>query len=189
MEPTRQEFLYISQPEKYLFYALIYLSIAVMVYQVWKRSRLWVKGKPIWWASETAGTAGEGQAPAATTAKPTLQDVRRWTGNIWNYVVLQRKVRSSRKKSGAPDASHDVLRVPVSPCSDHPPRDFLLHSVYRASLVPQGRLLSRLRDDVRSPRPAFRSWSRVGVFPAVGFEPRGLRPHKSAEGKDGRETP
>ena len=33
---------------------------------------------------------------------PTSDAVKRWLGNIWTYIVLQRKVKSSRKRSGAP---------------------------------------------------------------------------------------
>ena len=94
MEPTRQEFLNISQPERYLFYALIYISIALMIAQIWQRSRLWLQGKPTWWGSKVSE---DGAA-----VRPGPQDVRRWISNVWDYVLLQRKVKSSRKKSGAP---------------------------------------------------------------------------------------
>lgn len=85
MEPTRQEFLNISQPEKYLFYALIYLSLAFMAYQIWARTKVWLQGKPISWAGKTL-----------------VGEIKRWVRNVGGYVVLQKKVRSSRKKSGGP---------------------------------------------------------------------------------------
>jgi Fe-S oxidoreductase len=93
MEATRQEFLNISQPEKYLFYALIYLSLALMLLQVFQRTKVWLQGKPIWWAAKPAGEK---------FSIPTWADVKRWVANVWEYVLLQRKVKSSRKKSGAP---------------------------------------------------------------------------------------
>lgn len=80
MEPTRKEFLYITQGEKVLFYVLIYFSLALLVYQILLRVRLWRQGKP-----------SEG-----------LLGLREWAKNIWSYVLLQRKVKSSRKRSGAP---------------------------------------------------------------------------------------
>lgn len=95
MEPTRQEFLNISQPEKYLFYGMIYLSIAIMIAQVIQRSKVWMRGRPVWWAAKPL--TAEGLKPL-----PALQDFKRWFANIWEYVVLQGKVKSSRKKSGAP---------------------------------------------------------------------------------------
>ena len=108
MEPTRPEFLNISQPERYLFYTLIYLSIAIMVAQIVQRSRVWLQGRPIWWAAkplprETTEPSTVGPTPKAQgPGVPNAQDVRRWIANIWEYVLLQRKVKSSRKKSGAP---------------------------------------------------------------------------------------
>ncbi len=90
MEPTRKEFLFISTPEKYLFYVLAYLSLAIMAWQIYQRVRLWRLGKPIPWAP-----SGKGKL----TSKATL---RKWFSNFWEYVLKQRKVRSSRKRSGAP---------------------------------------------------------------------------------------
>ncbi len=83
MQPTRQEFLHISGPEKILFYVLIFGSLAYMAWQVYDRVLLWKQGKPV--------------------DSPPLKDaVRLWLANVWTYVLKQRKVRSSRKKSGAP---------------------------------------------------------------------------------------
>jgi Fe-S oxidoreductase len=76
---TREEFLYIGDG-KYLFYFLIYLSLAIMAGQIIFRIRAWKQGRPVDWA----------QSPG------------KWLGNIWQYVLLQRKVRTSRRKSGAP---------------------------------------------------------------------------------------
>jgi Fe-S oxidoreductase len=89
--PTREEFLYITQWEKYLFYGLTYLSIAVMLWQIWSRIRIWRQGKPIWWAE-----------PAPSGSKIPIAAVKKWLSNVWEYVLEQRKVRSSRKRSGAP---------------------------------------------------------------------------------------
>ena len=86
MEPTRQEFLYISQPEKYLFYTLAYLSLAVMFWQIWRRTAVWKQGKPIDWGPKW----------------PSAGAVKVWLANICTYVLAQKKVRGSRKRSGAP---------------------------------------------------------------------------------------
>lgn len=75
--PTRHEFMHISPLGKVLFYVLIFGSIAVMVAQIWQRSRLWMRGRPIGW-------------------KP------RPVHNILTYILGQKKVRTSRKRSGAP---------------------------------------------------------------------------------------
>lgn len=99
MQPTRQEFLDITQPERYLFYALVYLSLFVMFYQIWQRSRIWMKGKPIWWSAKAQHE--ENDKPPKPGI-PNLQDVRMWVANVVEYVILQRKVRSSRKNTGAP---------------------------------------------------------------------------------------
>jgi Fe-S oxidoreductase len=102
VEPTRQEFLHISQTEKYLFYALIYFSLALMAWQIWGRAKVWMQGKPIWWGTKQA-IVPEGEQPTKPKlALPGFKDVGRWAGNIWTFVILQRKVKSSRKRSGAP---------------------------------------------------------------------------------------
>lgn len=77
MEPTRAEFLHIDPWQQKLFYALIVLSVGIMAYQVVLRVRLWYKGKPIDWKPDRIGS-------------------------VLKYVVGQRKVQTSRKKSGAP---------------------------------------------------------------------------------------
>ncbi len=76
-EPTRYEFMHISSSGKTLFYVLIYLSIFIMILQFFDRWRVWRKGKPIDW-------------------KPNI--IRNFVENI----LLQKKVRSSRKKDAAP---------------------------------------------------------------------------------------
>ncbi len=45
MEPTREEFLFFSQPEKILFYVLVYSCLAFMAYQIVDRIRLWQEGQ------------------------------------------------------------------------------------------------------------------------------------------------
>ncbi|HWD37434.1 MAG TPA: (Fe-S)-binding protein [Fimbriimonas sp.] len=81
MTPTRQEFLYFSLPEKLLFYFLILSSVTYMIWQFRDRVMLWKKGRPL---------ASGSQSP------------RKWIGNVLVYVLGQKKVRSSRRKSGAP---------------------------------------------------------------------------------------
>ena len=60
-----------------LFYVLAFASIGVMALQVWLRTKVWLKGKPINWK------------PAGIPALIT-------------YILGQRKVKSSRPKQGAP---------------------------------------------------------------------------------------
>jgi Fe-S oxidoreductase len=60
-----------------LFYVLAFASVGVMVLQIALRARQWRKGKPIGW--KPLGFKG-----------------------VWTYVLAQRKVRSSRPRSGAP---------------------------------------------------------------------------------------
>ena len=81
--PTREEFLFIGEAGKYLFYTLTYLSIAVAAYQVFQRGRLWRKGRP------TESVVG-------------WTEMGRWALNIWVYVLGQKKVQGSRPRSGAP---------------------------------------------------------------------------------------
>lgn len=91
MEPTRQEFFHISGAEKVLFYFLIYASLAYMFWQIVQRTRQWRQGRPI--------------APNREGWRywvPTREEAKRWFGNVATYVLLQKKVRSSRPKSGAP---------------------------------------------------------------------------------------
>jgi len=91
VDPTRTEFLNISTPEKVLFYVMIYASLAYMAWQVFQRVRLWQQGRPL---SELR--------PGWRYWLPTKEAASRWFGNVASYVLLQKKVRSSRPKSGAP---------------------------------------------------------------------------------------
>ena len=91
MEPTRQEFLHISPPEKVLFYLLVFASLAYMAWQIAARVRLWMKGRPL----DTLSTGWRYWLPSK-------QNVGKWIKNVVEYVLLQKKVRSSRPKSGAP---------------------------------------------------------------------------------------
>lgn len=79
-EATRHEFLHQGTPAKAIFYLLAFLSTAYLVYGIWGRSRYWMKGTPIKW-------------------KPTPKD---WIRNIAVFILGQKKVRSSRPRSGAP---------------------------------------------------------------------------------------
>ena len=81
MEPTRSEFLDLSQPERYLFYFLIYLAIGFMVYQIWQRSRIWLKGKPIEWSSKPAAPV-DGSEAKPKFGIPALQDLKRWVKKL-----------------------------------------------------------------------------------------------------------
>ncbi len=80
MTPTREEFFSLTGFEKGLFYVLAFASLGYAASTIWQRSRIWMQGKPIGWPSGP----------------------RVWLRNVLDYVLLQRKVRSSRKKSGAP---------------------------------------------------------------------------------------
>ncbi|AIE85164.1 (Fe-S)-binding protein [Fimbriimonas ginsengisoli] len=91
MEPTRQEFLHISQPEKILFYFLVYASLAYMAWQIAQCVRSWRQGRPI-----------DTLRPGWKYWLPTRAAAAKWLGNVLSYVLLQKKVRSSRPKSGAP---------------------------------------------------------------------------------------
>lgn len=77
MTPTREEFLFLNQAQIFAFYALMAVSVAAMAYQVLQRVRLWMTGRPITW-------------------KPD------YIGGVVKYVLAQRKVKSSRPRSGAP---------------------------------------------------------------------------------------
>lgn len=88
--PHRDEFLHIGAG-KYLFYTLIYLSLAIMATQIILRARRWMEGRPV-----------ESRAAGWRYWLPTKEDLRRWFGNVGLYVMAQRKVRSSRPRSGAP---------------------------------------------------------------------------------------
>lgn len=80
MTPTREEFFTLTGFEKGLFYVLVFASLGFAAWTIWQRAKLWKQGKPIWWESGW----------------------RVWLRNMWSGVLLQKKVRSSRKKSGAP---------------------------------------------------------------------------------------
>ncbi len=77
--PTREEFLYIGEAGKYLFYTLTYISIAIAAAQIFLRVKLWMKGQPV-------GNFSVGRA----------------CKNVWLYILGQKKVQSSRPRSGAP---------------------------------------------------------------------------------------
>ncbi|HRK20667.1 MAG TPA: heterodisulfide reductase-related iron-sulfur binding cluster [Fimbriimonadaceae bacterium] len=77
MEPTRVEFMHMPAWQQTLFYILAFASLGVMFLQIGFRMKVWKQGKPIDW--KPLGLRG-----------------------IVKYVLAQRKVRSSRPKSGAP---------------------------------------------------------------------------------------
>lgn len=69
--------MHIDPVQKGIFYLLIFGSIAYMIYQVYQRSRTWMKGQPITW-------------------KPD------YLGGVLTFILGQKKVQGSRPKSGAP---------------------------------------------------------------------------------------
>ena len=79
-EATRHEFMHQGPVAKGVFYLLVVLSTGYLIWAIAGRARLWMKGQPIKW-------------------KPSSTD---WLKNILVYVVGQKKVRSSRPRSGAP---------------------------------------------------------------------------------------
>jgi Fe-S oxidoreductase len=93
VEPTREEFLHISAPEKALFYLLVFAALAVMAWQIRQRFLLWQTGKPL---DESKLN------PGIRYWIPKQSDLKRWLKNIGIFVFAQKKVRSSRKRSGAP---------------------------------------------------------------------------------------
>lgn len=91
MNPTREEYLYFSLPEKLLFYFFAFCSLAYIGSQVWGRVKLWQQGRP---TGETRG--------GINYWIPTRDGIKHWTKRFVTYVLLQKKVRSSRPKTGAP---------------------------------------------------------------------------------------
>lgn len=91
MTPTRPEFLYLSTFEKVLFYVLVFSSLAYAAWQIMQKVKVWQQGK-------TIGETRQGWRYWL----PTAPGLRRWWKNVADYVLAQKKVRSSRKKGGAP---------------------------------------------------------------------------------------
>lgn len=75
--PTREVFMHIPVGQQVLFYVLMATSLGIMAAQIWARVKVWCRGQPIAW-------------------KPGG-----WR-SVATYVLAQRKVRSSRPRSGAP---------------------------------------------------------------------------------------
>ncbi|CAN5729718.1 heterodisulfide reductase-related iron-sulfur binding cluster [soil metagenome] len=91
MTPTREEFLHFSVPEKALFYLLAAATLGYLGWQIWERVQIWKQGRPV--------------APNREGWRywlPTKEAAKAWWANIAIYVLAQKKVRSSRQKSGAP---------------------------------------------------------------------------------------
>jgi Fe-S oxidoreductase len=89
--PTREEFLFFAPWEKALFYVLAFASMAYAASVIFARVRVWQQGKP------------QGAVRSGVWAwVPTVDALKRWWGNVAAYVLAQRKVRSSRPRSGAP---------------------------------------------------------------------------------------
>ncbi|HRJ28025.1 MAG TPA: heterodisulfide reductase-related iron-sulfur binding cluster [Fimbriimonadaceae bacterium] len=75
--PTRTIFMHMPAWQQVLFYVLVAVSLAYLAYQIVDRARKWSSGKPIDWP-------------------------RQPIKNLVQYILFQRKVRSSRPRSGAP---------------------------------------------------------------------------------------
>jgi Fe-S oxidoreductase len=90
LNPSREEFLHIGSG-KYVFYVLIFLSLAIMTWQIAQRVRLWMQGRIV-----------EERPPGWRYWAPRRADVAKWFANFWTYILAQRKVRTSRRRSGAP---------------------------------------------------------------------------------------
>ncbi|MEM2786192.1 MAG: hypothetical protein QW652_05965, partial [Candidatus Nitrosotenuis sp.] len=75
--PTRSEFLFMPGWQIVLFYVMISASVLLFGWQVLGRVRVWLKGQPIGWQPD-------------------------YVGGVVRYVLGQRKVRTSRVRSGAP---------------------------------------------------------------------------------------
>ncbi|MEI7575962.1 MAG: (Fe-S)-binding protein [Armatimonadota bacterium] len=91
MRATREEYWQFSLPEKLLFYVCAIASIGYMGWQIWARIQLWMSGRP-------TGEVRQGKQ----YWMPTRVGLERWFGKVWTYILLQKKVRSSRPKTGAP---------------------------------------------------------------------------------------
>lgn len=84
--------MFIGDNGKHLFYTVTYIILAIMAYQFYRKARFWMQGRP-------------------TTANPpkTWKDwipnwtaIKKWFVPVWTYVIEQKKIRSSRPKSGSP---------------------------------------------------------------------------------------
>jgi Fe-S oxidoreductase len=91
--PTRHEFLHFAVWEKALFYVLIGAALGLMFWQIWGRLKLWRQGRAVEWETVRDGVQ---------YWIPTRKSFRRWADNVGHFVLAQRKVKTSRKRSGAP---------------------------------------------------------------------------------------
>lgn len=88
--PTRQEFLFFTANwQHYFFYAMTYVVLAAMAYQFWLKAKFWLKGRAM------------GQKFHFTFPGLYAQGLV-WFRQVWVYILAQKKVRSSRPRSGAP---------------------------------------------------------------------------------------
>lgn len=90
-QATREEYLTFPLFEKLAFYLLALLCLGYMAKQIVDRVRLWQSGRPI-------GPIREGKQ----YWMPTKEGITKWMGKIIPYILLQKKVKSSRPKSGGP---------------------------------------------------------------------------------------
>lgn len=106
--PTREEFLFFSLPEKLLFYGITAVTLFYMGKHLYDRVKLWQTGRPLEsqpGAFKSGATAESNPFTLREGWKywlPTPELGKRWIGNLLTYVLGQKKVRASRKKSGAP---------------------------------------------------------------------------------------
>ncbi|MDX2064423.1 MAG: (Fe-S)-binding protein [Fimbriimonadaceae bacterium] len=89
--PTREEFLFFSLPEKLLFYALAIVTFGYIGWTLYGRVRQWQLGRPV-----------DELRPGWKYWLPTRDAASKWLRNIGTCVLAQRKVRSSRPRTGAP---------------------------------------------------------------------------------------
>jgi Fe-S oxidoreductase len=88
--PTREEFHLIGGG-KIVFYILVVIALSIMAAQIVARVKKWQSGRPM-----------GGNREGFKAWLPTPAALKRWWSNVCTYILAQRKVRTSRRKSGAP---------------------------------------------------------------------------------------
>lgn len=83
--------MHLTSIEKVLFYVLVFGSLAYAAWTIIQRTKAWRQGKPL-------GEIRQGWKYWL----PTPEAVKGWLKNVGTFVLGQKKVKSSRKKSGAP---------------------------------------------------------------------------------------
>lgn len=91
MTPTREEFLFISDFGRHLFYTITYVSLLIAGWQLLGNARIWMKGRPV-----------APLRPKWLAFVPSAADFSRYCRNVWIFIIGQKKVQGSRPRSGAP---------------------------------------------------------------------------------------